>query len=313
MQRRVAPLGPLSDSTLHLEQPFPAVYEIRNEDTAITLTRFSSNSNGLNANILTSANLGWQPVYIKHAESVPEELAALPFFLYHFPKESVQVLAAAQPARRRLFFQRFTGETLNEIRLRYCHGQGIVGKDTSGRNCLSDEFFVNVDLRRANDVLVVYLRSFRPGDESITCARQRIYSFFHHRLLGNRRLQQFYGVEHPGLFPQTAHGTMSLDAFSDLPIVINGRSYHNLRHHLGRALQILDPHRVGGLNLLPTTFGMGDGHGGNVMVSTESTTPSILYVDYEIAGTHTTFLDLAKPIYQDDFLMSHTQTSCTTT
>ncbi len=94
---------------------------------------------------------------------------------------------------------------------------------------------------------------------------------------------------------------MSLDAFSDLPIVINGRSYHDLRHHLGRALQILDPHRVGGLNLLTTAFGLGDGHGGNVMVSTESTVPSILYVDYEVAGTHTPFLDLAKPIYQDGF------------
>lgn len=55
------------------------------------------------------------------------------------------------------------------------------------------------------------------------------------------------------------------------------------------------------LNLLPTAFGLGDGHGGNVMVSTKSTVPSILYVDYEIAGTHTPFLDLAKPIYQDEF------------
>lgn len=104
LQRRAAPLGPLSDLTLHLEQSFPAVYDIRNKDTAITLTRFSSNSKGSNADILTSANLGWQPVYIKHAEAVPEELAALPSVLDHFPKESVQVLAAAQPARRRLFF-----------------------------------------------------------------------------------------------------------------------------------------------------------------------------------------------------------------
>jgi len=301
LQRRAAPLGPLTDSILHLEQSFPAVFDIRDEDTAITLTRFSSNSKGSNADILTSANLGWQPVYIKDAQSVPDELAALPSVRYHFPKESVQVLAAAQPALRRLFFRRFTGETLNEIRLRYCHGQGIIRKDISGRNCLSDEWFVDVDLRRARDVLAVYMRSFRPGDESVSCARQRIHSFFHHRLIGNRRLQQFYGAEHPCLFPQTAHGTMSLDAFSDLPIVINGRSYHNLRHHLGRALQILDPHRVGGLNLLTTAFGLGDGHGGNVMVSTESTVPSILYVDYEVAGTHTPFLDLAKPIYQDGF------------
>ena len=300
LQRRAAPLRPFTDSILHLEQSFPAVYHIRGEDTT-TLTRFSSNSKGSHADVLTSANLGWQPVYIKEAQSVPNELAALPSVRHHFPKESMQILAAAQPALQRLFFQRFTGETLNEIRLRYCHGQGPVSKDTSGRNCLSDEWFVDVDLRRARDVLAVYIRSFRPGDDSASCAQQHIHSFFHYRLLGNRRLQQFYGEELPRLFPQTAHGTMSLDAFSEFPIIINGQSYQNLRHYLERALQILDPHRVGGLNLLPTAFGMGDGHGGNVMVSTTSTVPSILYVDYEVAGTHTPFLDLAKPIYQDGF------------
>ncbi|KAL2041524.1 hypothetical protein N7G274_005906 [Stereocaulon virgatum] len=196
-----------------------------------------------------------------------------------------------------------TGETLNEIRLRYCHGQGSVSKDARGKSCLSDEWFVDVDFRRARDVLAAYMRSFGPGNEAISCAQQRVHAFFYHRLLGNCGLQRFYGAEHPRLFPRTAHRTMSLDAFSDLPLVINGRSYHNLRHHLGRVLQIIDLHRVGGLNLLPTAFGLGDRHGGNVIVSMESTVPSILYVDYEVAGTYTPFFDLAKPIYQDGFFV----------
>ena len=301
LQWRVAPLRSLTDSTLHPEQSFPAVYGIRDEDTTTPLTRFSSNSKGSHAEILTSSNLGWQPVYIKTAQSVPNELAALPSVRYHFPRESVQILAAAQPALGRLFFQRFTGETLNETRLRYRHGQGPVSKDTGGKNCLSDEWFVDVDLRRARDVLAVYLRSFSPRDDSTSLAEQRIHSFFHYRLLENVRLQQFYGEGNPCLFPQTAHGVMSLDAFSDLPMTINGQSYQNLRHYLECALQVLDPHRVGGLNLLPTAFGLGDGHGGNVMVSMTSMVPSILYVDYEVAGTHTPFLDLTKPIYQDGF------------
>ncbi len=301
LQRREAPLRPITESILHLEQSFPTVSDIRGEDNTIPLTRFSSNSKGSHADVLTSENIGWQPVYIKEAQSVYDELAAFPAVQYHFPRESVQVLAAAQPALQRLFFQRFTGETLNEIRLRYCRDQGPIKKGTGGRNCLSDEWFVDIDLRRARDVLAVYRRSFRPGDESTSCAQQRIHSFFHHRLLGNRRLQQFYGGEHPHLFPPTAHGTMSLDSFSHLPMIINGQSYQTLWHHLQRALRILDPHRVEGLNILPTAFGLGDGHGGNTMVSTKSIVPSILYVDYEVAGSHTPFLDLAKPIYQDGF------------
>lgn len=80
---------------------------------------------------------------------------------------------------------------------------------------------------------------------------------------------------------------MSLETFSDLPMVINVRKYQNLRHYLDRALRIVDPDRTGGLNLLPTISGIGDGHGSNVIISNESIALSILYVDYEVAGIYT--------------------------
>ena len=35
------------------------------------------------------------------------------------------------------------------------------------------------------------------------------------------------------------------------------------------------------------------------MVSRASSPPSTLYMGYEVAGYHTPFLDLAKPVYQD--------------
>jgi len=94
---------------------------------------------------------------------------------------------------------------------------------------------------------------------------------------------------------------MNLETFLDSPLVINGQSHQSLRHHLNRASQVLDPEKVRGLSSLPIAFGFGDGHGGNVMVSSASSPPSMLYVDYEVAGHHTPFLDLAKPIYQDGF------------
>ncbi|KAL2037669.1 hypothetical protein N7G274_009614 [Stereocaulon virgatum] len=283
------------------EQLCPTVCGIQNEDTVLAISHFSSNSTGSYAEILTSDRLDWQKVYIKSADSVPDELAALPLVQYYFPRENVQVLAAAQPDLQRIFFQRFIGETLNDTRLRYHYDKGSANGDATEKTCFSDEWFINLELCRARDALAVYLRSFGRAHLSNACPQQRIHKFFHHRLVGNRRLRQFYGEGFPQFFAQTDHGTMSLEAFSDLPMVINGRRYQNLRHHLNRALVVLDPNRIGGLNSLPTAFGMGDGHGGNVMISKEQGAPSILYVDYEVAGTHTPFLDLAKPIYQDGF------------
>jgi len=47
--------------------------------------------------------------------------------------------------------------------------------------------------------------------------------------------------EHPNLFPRIAYRTMSLEAISDLPMVINGRSYLNWRHHLDRLKRLTRP------------------------------------------------------------------------
>lgn len=94
---------------------------------------------------------------------------------------------------------------------------------------------------------------------------------------------------------------MSLENFLDIPISINGQSHGTLRYHLDRATHILDPERPAGLQSLPCAFGFGDGHGGNVLVSLDMSPPSLLYIDYEVTGFHTPFLDLAKSIYLDGF------------
>ena len=94
---------------------------------------------------------------------------------------------------------------------------------------------------------------------------------------------------------------MKLESFMDLPITINGTKYKQLRYYLDRASEFLDPEPERSLSSLPVAFGLGDGHGGNVMVSLDQALPSILYVDYAVAEYHTPYLDLAKPIYQDSF------------
>lgn len=61
----------------------------------------------------------------------------------------------------------------------------------------------------------------------------------------------------PNLFPDPVHRRMSSAAFSGLPMVINCQTHNHLRHYLDRALQILNPEIVGGLNLLPSACAMG--------------------------------------------------------
>lgn len=87
----------------------------------------------------------------------------------------------------------------------------------------------------------------------------------------------------------------------DVPISINGEDYGTLQHHLEQAFHLLDPHVQTEIQSPPCAFGFGDGHEENVMVSLDDSLPSLLYVDYEVTGYHTPFLDLAKPIYLDCF------------
>ena len=143
----------------------------------------------------------------------------------YFPNQCVQIIAAAEQACGRIFFERFNGETLNEILLRYHQGLGPVNDNWEGRICLSDEWFIDLDLRRARDVLAVYADSFRPNDPSILCSQQRIHALFHHRFLGNSRFQRFYGGDRPSFLQHTAHEAMNLETFSDSPLVINGQSH----------------------------------------------------------------------------------------
>jgi hypothetical protein len=143
--------------------------------------------------------------------------------------------------------------------------------------------------------------SFRSNDPSIICSQQSIHTFFPHRLHGSTRFHYLYDEGHPSFLQLAAREAMSLDDFLDYPPVINGQSHRSLRYHSNRASRVLDPDKVGGLGSPPIALRFGDGHGGNIMISSAGSPLSMLYVDYEVAGHHIPFLDLAKPIYQDEF------------
>lgn len=88
-----------------------------------------------------------------------------------------------------------------------------------------------------------------------------------------------------------------------MPWIINGKRYPSLRQSFDVALETLSPSSLE-TSSCPTVFGLGDAHGGNVMISPKARgrrSHTLLYVDYEVAGFHPVMLDLAKPFYNDVF------------
>lgn len=264
-------------------------------------TVFSSNSSGRYADIMRATDRTWQQVYIKHSEYAMLEVEALPRVRQYFTVEAVQDVLAVDEDRRDVFFKRFHGETLNEVRLRYHHDQSPVHGSLEELHYRTDEWFIDLDLRRASDVLAAYQKSFRHNMSPVNCSEQNIHTLYHKRLRHHHRFQEFYGTSSPSFLEDAVSGSVSLDKFLEIPLSINGQNRGTLRHQFHRATYVLDPERPAGLQSLPFAFGFGDGHGGNVMVSLDCDPPSLLYVDYEVTGHHTPFLDLAKPIYLDGF------------
>jgi hypothetical protein len=93
---------------------------------------------------------------------------------------------------------------------------------------------------------------------------------------------------------------VSYKSFYESPLVVNGVQYPSLCHLLKEAEAVLSPHQQWG----PKVFGLGDGHGGNVMIGTQilrNSSRELLYIDYEAAGFHSPILDITKPLFNDVF------------
>ena len=300
-------LGPLYSRTWSfpvIVRPTQIVYPktavIRYDPIELPCTPFSSNSSGRYADIMRPEDDKFQQVYMKTSASELHTAEVLAQVMKHFPVENIQAILAVHEEKSSISFRRFHGETLNEVRLQYHNGHSPLSSHLDRMHCRTEKWFIDLELRRARDVLVAYERSFGSG-VPITCSEQYINGLYYKRLLHDRRFREFYGACSPGSLESIAKGCITLEKVLEVPISINGQSYGSLRHHFDRAKYILDPRRPTGLSSLPCAFGFGDGHGGNVMVTLSSDTPSLLYVDYEVTGWHTPFLDLAKPIYLDGF------------
>ncbi|KZP27688.1 hypothetical protein FIBSPDRAFT_927977 [Athelia psychrophila] len=180
----------------------------------------------------------------------------------------------------------FEGTMIHEIQFLHSRGAG----DHAA-------LLLNAEMQRAEDMLKTYQATVCRGPSS-----SGVQAFFCDRLRGHKRLRQFYGegitlpISWGG---EGGDGHLPLAELLSMPLLINGRPYPTLNAICATALNLLAP-RADDLVVL----GFGDAHGGNVLLGAQpqaSSRPALLYVDYEAAGWHSPWLDIAKPLYNDVF------------
>lgn len=151
------------------------------------------------------------------------------------------------------------------------------------------EAVVAAQERSDADLLAIYLRTLVTIDAEQN-ARAPIHQLFAHRLTGGRFAQFYQGQ--PFALPGA---TLAFEELARLRWRINGRAFaETLGEIIERAAARLDP-------ATPTVavVGHGDAHNGNLFFDEER--GRLIYFDPAFAGTHSPFLDLAKPLFHNVF------------
>ena len=150
-----------NDSLRPAKASYPKAHVVHYDSMKISPTPFSSNSSGQYADIKVGRNQSWQQVYIKESTSSLHEVKVLARVRQYFPAEAIQTILAVDEENRNVSFKRFQGQTLNEIRLQYYHGQSPFHISSRQHQCRIEKWLIDLDLRRASDVLAAYQKSFR--------------------------------------------------------------------------------------------------------------------------------------------------------
>ena len=189
-----------------------------------------------------------------------------------------------------VIYPSYDGKTQAELPYHWCRR----GHEVPG----CTQKILDIELRKAEDTLEVYRRSMRRQGAhrpDIQSQQRPIHRYFCDRMASEgTRLQDFYGS---GIRIQERD--LHFDQLMSLRLDVNGIIYPSLRDISARAAQLLDPESASLAG--PVVFGLGDGHGGNVMTPNRGPCNEVLYIDYEVAGFHSLVLDLAKPLYNDVF------------
>lgn len=258
---------------------------------------FSSNSQSYFTRIRTKGDTGWTNAFVKvsSAASIKWERQMLPVLSTRISPGMLQNLLLYNADLNSLVMTRLPGKTLNDFRLEYAMTGNCEDLSfKSSRDALG--WFVDIEIRRAYECGSLYSvgKDLADAPDGLDSP---IHKFYYDRLHNDVKFTKHYYPTIPGFSGDNA---VQFDDFIALPWNINGVEYPPLQESFRKAERILDPHG----QILPklwTCLGLGDSHGGNVMISPKKHDPAIYFIDYEAAGHHSPFLDLAKPLYLDGF------------
>ncbi|KAF2233594.1 hypothetical protein EV356DRAFT_567851 [Viridothelium virens] len=259
---------------------------------------FSSNSDGEEA-MIEHRQIGVRHrVYIKTADTFLDELDAMKQLECFVPKRNLQNIIAVDRGSKRILYEYFDGKSLLDIRTQRrpenCGNRGI--------SEMTYRWLLSIESQRAHDMMLAYRLSYLPNNIYKRLDHEpKLHRYFFHRLHNDTRLKEFYQNGTPTFLDPQGRATGSLKELLALPVYVNNKTSKCLREHLDTAESLLHP-QAEHFSRLPFAYGLGDGHGGNVMVADEETTmPVLRFVDYEVAGYNPILLELAKPIYHDCF------------
>lgn len=149
---------------------------------------------------------------------------------------------------------------------------------------------MELELRRAEDHLNAYIRSSQDSkNNNEEMYGSRIHDLFYGRLTGNR-LNEYYG----GLSIEIEEESVSFSKLATLPIKINNHLFPSINEIIQLSTQRLNPENLREKEMV---CGFGDAHSGNIICSNNLEEYS--YIDYEFAGFHSPYLDIAKQLYND--------------
>ncbi|KAF2966630.1 hypothetical protein GQX73_g6914 [Xylaria multiplex] len=203
-------------------------------------------------------------------------------------------------AKGELVYPFFQGTTKSDIRLSYIRS-GYKDQDLTQR-------LLHVEMVQAEDTLRAYRQSLSLTGNSIDRAgaqpKYNIQRFFHDRLINDSRMRQYYGK---GMNLPGASRSIPFDQLLKLRWRINGQRYTTLQNAFDYARSVVAP-ESSSIQRCPIAFGIGDLHGGNIMVSDvfnrKGGLSEVLFIDFEVSGFHPIMLDLAKPLYVDTMFES---------
>ncbi|OTB01260.1 hypothetical protein M426DRAFT_14699 [Hypoxylon sp. CI-4A] len=249
--------------------------------------QFSSNSSCFEA--LVKINKATEPVkvFCKRTPYYKEEADGARQVALFYPHTQIPQVAASGE----LLYPFFEGSTQADLRLSYIRDNRVSRE--------SFELLLHTEMTKAEYTLRAYRMSFgNPQKLARDPAELPINRFFYSRVSNHSRFHELYG----DVF-RTDKYSIPMKTFLELDWEINGVQYPSLTKLFQEAAKVVDPSSHY-MQSCPRVFGLGDAHGGNIMISGQASSNDnrrIMFIDYEIAAFHPVLLDLAKPLYNDVF------------